>query len=81
MTLKKALFFTLIILISLNGAVADDSELEQERKNVEELKKQAPKVYIDCRRCDMNYIKTEIPFVNYVRDRKEGGSSSISIAR
>ncbi len=35
------------------------------------LKKAAPKVYIDCSSCDMDYIRTEITFVNYVRDRKE----------
>ncbi len=28
----------------------------------------APALYIDCRRCDLNYIRTEIKFVNYVRD-------------
>ena len=35
------------------------------------LKQKAPKVYIDCDHCDQDYIRTEIPFVNYVRDRKE----------
>ena len=34
-------------------------------------RKAAPKVFIDCNDCDMDYIRTEIPFVNYVRDRKE----------
>ncbi len=28
----------------------------------------APTLFIDCRRCDLNYIRTEIKFVNYVRD-------------
>lgn len=31
---------------------------------------QAPKVHIDCP-CDTDYIKKEIPFINYVRDRLE----------
>jgi len=35
------------------------------------LKKSAPRVFIDCGSCDMEYIKNEIPFINYVRDRKE----------
>jgi hypothetical protein len=39
--------------------------------DIEALKKTAPKVYIDCGSCDLDYIKTEITFVNYVRDRKE----------
>lgn len=43
----------------------------QTGSQIEELKKTAPKVYIDCGSCDLDYIKTEIPFVNYVRERKE----------
>jgi hypothetical protein len=33
--------------------------------------KNAPTVFIDCNSCDMDYIRTEITFVNYVRDRKD----------
>lgn len=29
------------------------------------------RIFIDCARCDMNYIRDEIPYVNYVRDVKE----------
>ncbi len=39
--------------------------------DIEALKKTAPKVYIDCSICDIEYIKTEITFINYVRDRNE----------
>jgi hypothetical protein len=39
--------------------------------NVDALKKTAPRVFIDCDYIDLDYIKTEIIFVNYVRDRKE----------
>jgi len=39
--------------------------------DIEALKKTAPKVYIDCMSCDLEFIKTEITFVNYVRDRNE----------
>ncbi len=39
--------------------------------SIEEWKKTALKVFIDCWFCDIEYIKTEITFVNYVRDRKE----------
>ncbi len=31
----------------------------------------AIKVFIDCFHCDMNFIRQEIPYVNYVRDVKE----------
>jgi len=44
----------------------------QERQmDVNELKKDAPKVFIDCDRCDIDFIRNEIGFVNYVWDRKE----------
>ncbi len=44
---------------------------QEEAVNIETLKKAAPKVFLDCRQCDLDYIRTEIAFVNYVRDRKE----------
>lgn len=31
----------------------------------------APNVFIDCGYCDLNYVKEQIPVVNYVRDRKD----------
>lgn len=34
------------------------------------LKDDAPNVYIDCKDCDMDYLREEITFVNYVWDRK-----------
>lgn len=30
-----------------------------------------PSVYLDCQRCDFNYIRTNIDFVNYVRDQDD----------
>lgn len=35
------------------------------------LRKNAVKLFIDCDYCDMNHIRREIPYVNYVRDVKE----------
>lgn len=46
---------------------SDDDDLSYQK----ELKKAAPKVFIDCHRCDRDYIRTEITFVNYVRDRQD----------
>ena len=31
----------------------------------------APKVFVDCSQCGEDYIRTEITFVNFVRDRRE----------
>src|SRR4030042_5960517 len=44
---------------------------QSQAADLEELKKTALKVFVDCDFCDIEYIKTEITFVNYVRDRKE----------
>jgi len=44
---------------------------QQAQADVDELKKSAVKVFLDCDNCDLEYIKTEITFVNYVRDRLE----------
>lgn len=30
--------------------------------DIDEVKKGAPKIFLDCRRCDRDYIRTEIPF-------------------
>jgi hypothetical protein len=44
----------------------------QENENLSDtLRKGAVKIFIDCFNCDMNYIRQEIPYVNYVRDVKE----------
>jgi hypothetical protein len=43
----------------------------RDEAGLEALKKSAPKIYIDCSSCDLEFIKTEITFVNYVRDRNE----------
>ena len=40
-------------------------------QTLDDLKKTAPRVFIDCDRCDNAYIKQEISFVNYVRDPRE----------
>jgi hypothetical protein len=31
----------------------------------------AVRVFLDCRNCDMNYTRQQIPYINYVRDVKE----------
>lgn len=44
---------------------------KDEQTDIDVLKKSAPKIYLDCPYCDIDYIRTEITFVNYVWDRKE----------
>lgn len=55
----------LLQLPALAGAIDTDQIAE------DELKRIAPRVFLDCRRCDRDHIRTEIVWVNYVRDRKE----------
>jgi hypothetical protein len=43
---------------------------EPEKKQ-DTLRADAVKIFVDCRSCDMNYTRQEIPFVNYVRDTRE----------
>ncbi|MCX6571932.1 MAG: hypothetical protein NT006_11040 [Candidatus Aminicenantes bacterium] len=63
---------TLGALLSLAFSLSTLTAAAQEgRPGIDELKKSAVKVYLDCGSCDLEYIKTEITFVNYVRDRLE----------
>ncbi len=78
-SVQRNLFVFLFIFLTLAilswGQVAkpqNQAQTEQETQEaVDELKKDAPRVYIDCTRCDQDYIRTEINFVNYVRDRQD----------
>jgi hypothetical protein len=42
------------------------------------LKKTAPKVFLYGSRIDIDYVRTEITFVNYVRDGKEADVYALS---
>lgn len=61
----------LILALTLPWAVPVMAQAQAEDVDIETLKKTAPKVFIDCQSCDLEFIKTEATFVNYVRDRKE----------
>jgi hypothetical protein len=41
------------------------------QSNQQLIKENAPSVFINCQFCDMNFIKEQIPIVNYVNDRKD----------
>jgi len=70
---------TAVLLAAAPGARSQQAAPAGEAKsgeahniqNADELKKSAPKVYVDGDHLDMNFIKEEIQFVNYVRDRTE----------
>lgn len=58
--------FCLVFLLSVSTVYSLPDQIPED-----ELKKYAPRVFVDCSRCDMDYVRTEIVWVNYVRDRKE----------
>ena len=61
----------LILAAGLLAAEDSDAGGPQTAAQIAEWKKSAPRVYLDFEKGDPDYIRTEIPFVNYVRDRKE----------
>ena len=75
--IKPVLFSILALSAALSAPARafprpESAEREKtELQDINELKKSAPKVFVDGNHLDMNFIKDEIQFVNYVRDRKE----------
>lgn len=65
----KLNFLNKLIILSL--FVPSSFLLAQEEADSLAQRKDAVNVFIDCARCDMNYIRDEIPYVNYVRDVRE----------
>jgi len=71
--MKKTGIGILVIALALSifAAVPVSAQEAGAKSDIEALKKTAPRIFIDCGDCDIDYIRTEITFVNYVRDRKE----------
>ena len=68
--IRKILVLILIILAP--GIFFSEMGLAQEDViKTDTLRKGALKFFLDCRSCDMNYTRQEIPYVNYVRDTRE----------
>lgn len=59
-------FFALAACLLLcMGSLFAQTEIQQDS-----LLKDAPLVFVDCEFCDIDYMRQQIPYVNYVRDRK-----------
>lgn len=67
---KRSLLFLLMVGF-LNAVVCQVLFTDVDQIADDELKQLAPRVFLDCNRCDRDYVRTEIDWVNYVRDRKE----------
>ena len=63
----SVLIWTCVVCVFLAPCLRAQAEQE----DIEELKKKAPKIFVDCDFCDIDHIRREITFVNYVWDRKE----------
>lgn len=62
----------LLILSSIPGLMAQNADIDTSiPADTSSSREDAVRLFIDCRRCDMNHIRREIPYVNYVRDVKE----------
>lgn len=59
------------LIYSLIFFIAFSSNAQDKKESSDSLRKNAVKLFIDCDYCDMNHIRREIPYVNYVRDVKE----------
>jgi len=57
--------------ILLGLSVLFQLQAQEQDSNQAPQREDAVRIFIDCQRCDMNYIREEIPYVNYVRDVKE----------
>ena len=61
-----SIFFSLFFTISLLGQEPETAQEPEADTSVQRVN--GLRIFIDCARCDMNYIRDEVPYVNYVRD-------------
>ncbi len=64
--MRNLFILSLLFLLLIFSAHA-----QEQSEPTDSLRKNAIKLFIDCVYCDMNHIRREIPYVNYVRDVKE----------
>lgn len=62
----RAFLLFMISLIFVSNSQAQDLS-----DDPDSLRNLAPGVYVDCSDCDDDYLRAEIAFVNFVRDRKQ----------
>lgn len=60
-----------LVLLVITGILSPILSAQDQPETNETLRKNAPNIFIDCRGCDMNYTREEIPWINYVRDVRE----------
>lgn len=66
-------FVNLIIvsILTITFLFPEEGVAIKNETDLENIKKNAPKLFIDCQSCDLDHIRTNISFVNYVTEVKE----------
>ena len=67
--MSRRLITAFIVFCGLLSAEVIYSQAADEKRDT--IRIDALKFFLDCRSCDMNFTRQEIPFVNYVRDTRE----------
>jgi len=68
--LESLMGVTLLVALAAGAGAQEPNDGSQELRTDE--RPQALRVFLDCgRECDRNYLRREITFVNYVRDRRD----------
>ena len=64
MTKTKRYCLLFFLFVAINYSYSQENKTQNSRD-------EAVQIFIDCARCDMDHIRREIPYVNYVRDVRE----------
>ena len=62
---------TVALQLSVSTVLAQGSAVDATAESQSSIGAEALRVFLDCSRCDFDYLRTEITFVNYVRDRPD----------
>ena len=68
--MNRFILFQLLIFLPI-CFITENTKAQELNAESDSLRKNAVRLFIDCQFCDMDYIRREIPYVNYVRDVKE----------
>ena len=68
--MNRFLLFQLFVFLPI-CFITENTKAQESNTEPDTLRKNAVRLFIDCQNCDMDYIRREIPYVNYVRDVKE----------
>lgn len=71
-TIQRSCYSLLVVLSFISfvstAQQADEAPVPDDEEDI--VSKVAPKVYMDCDFCDLNFLRQEVNFINYVRDPK-----------